>query len=113
MNPAPSGSYGRTHQQPVNLEEMGQMPKVSRESAENVADMGAAEDRGSELDGYAVTIGGVGQSGHELRDLDTTACLRPSNHNPESTVCQMRTAVTLPRACMDAGARLHGGPDAG
>ena len=40
----------------VNLEEMGQMPKVSRESAVNVADMGAAEDRGDELDGYAVTF---------------------------------------------------------
>jgi mannose-6-phosphate isomerase-like protein (cupin superfamily) len=56
MNPAPSGSYGRTHQQPVNLEEMGQMPKVSRESASKVVDMGAAEDRGDELDGYAVTF---------------------------------------------------------
>ena len=32
------------------------MPKVSRESAANVADMGLAEDRGEELDGYAVTF---------------------------------------------------------
>jgi hypothetical protein len=32
------------------------MPKVSRESAANVADMGLAEDRGDELDGYAVTF---------------------------------------------------------
>jgi hypothetical protein len=35
---------------------MGPMPKVSRESAGKVADMGAAEDRGDELDGYAVTF---------------------------------------------------------
>jgi mannose-6-phosphate isomerase-like protein (cupin superfamily) len=35
---------------------MGQMPKVSRQSAVNVADMGAAENRGDELDGYAVTF---------------------------------------------------------
>jgi mannose-6-phosphate isomerase-like protein (cupin superfamily) len=56
MNPAPSGSYRRTHQQRVDMEEMGQMPKVSRESAANVADMGAAEDRGAELDGYAVNF---------------------------------------------------------
>src|SRR5258708_39653173 len=35
---------------------MGQMPKVSRESATKVADMGAAEDRGDELDGYAVSF---------------------------------------------------------
>jgi hypothetical protein len=41
MNRAPSGSYRRTHQQQVNVEEMSQMPKVSRESATNVADMGA------------------------------------------------------------------------
>ncbi len=34
---------------------MGQVPKVSRDSAENVADMGPAEDRSEELDGYAVT----------------------------------------------------------
>jgi hypothetical protein len=38
------------------MKEMGQMPKVSRESAANVADMGLAEDRGEELDGYAVTF---------------------------------------------------------
>ena len=56
MNPAPSGSYRRTHHKRVNLEEMGQMPKVSRESASNVVDMGPAEDRGDELDGYAVTF---------------------------------------------------------
>ena len=56
MNRALSGSYRRTHQQQVNVEEMSQMPKVSRESATNVADMGAAEDRGEELDGYAVTF---------------------------------------------------------
>jgi dienelactone hydrolase len=56
MNRAPSGSYRRTHQQRVNAEEMSQMPKVSRESATNIADMGAAEDRGEELDGYAVTF---------------------------------------------------------
>ena len=56
MNPAPSGSYRRTHQQRVTVKEMGQMPKVSRESAANVADMGLAEDRGDQLDGYAVTF---------------------------------------------------------
>jgi mannose-6-phosphate isomerase-like protein (cupin superfamily) len=56
MNRAPSGSYRRTYQQQVNVEETSQMPKVSRESATNVADMGAAEDRGEELDGYAVTF---------------------------------------------------------
>jgi hypothetical protein len=56
MNRVPSGSYRRTHQQPVNVEEMGQMPKVSRESAKNVADFGAAEDRGEELDGYTTTF---------------------------------------------------------
>jgi len=56
MNPGPSGSYRRTHQQQVNLEEMGQMPKVSRESATNVADFGQAEDRGEELDRYAVNF---------------------------------------------------------
>jgi len=56
MNRAPSGSYRRTHQQQVNVEGMSQMPKVSRGSATNVADMGAAEDRGEELDGYAVTF---------------------------------------------------------
>ncbi len=44
MNPAPCRSYRRTHQQPRNLEEMGQVPKVSRDSAANVADMGPAED---------------------------------------------------------------------
>jgi hypothetical protein len=38
------------------MKEMGQMPRVSRESAANVADMGLAEDRGEELDGYAVTF---------------------------------------------------------
>jgi len=32
------------------------MPKVSRDSAENVADMGPAEDRSDELDGYAVSF---------------------------------------------------------
>ncbi len=32
------------------------MPKVSRESAANVADMGQAEDRSEELDGYAVSF---------------------------------------------------------
>ena len=56
MNRAPSGSYRRTYQQQVNVEEMGLMPKVSRESATNVADMGMAEDRGGELAGYAVTF---------------------------------------------------------
>jgi hypothetical protein len=56
MNRAPSGSYRRRHQQQVNVEEMGLMPKVSRESATSVADMGAAEDRGGELAGYAVTF---------------------------------------------------------
>jgi hypothetical protein len=56
MNRAPSGSYRRTYQQQANVEETSQMPKVSRESATNVADMGAAEDRGEELDGYAVTF---------------------------------------------------------
>jgi hypothetical protein len=56
MNRAPSGSYRRTYQQQANVEESSQMPKVSRESATNVADMGAAEDRGEELDGYAVTF---------------------------------------------------------
>ena len=56
MNRVPFGSYRRTHQQQVNVEEMSQMPKVSRESATNVADMGAAEDRGEELGGYAVTF---------------------------------------------------------
>jgi hypothetical protein len=61
MNPAPSGSYRRTHQQRVDMEEMGQMPKVSRESAANVADMGAAEDRGAELDGYAVNFVSIRQ----------------------------------------------------
>jgi hypothetical protein len=35
---------------------MSKMPMVSRESAEKVADMGAAEDRGGELDGYAVSF---------------------------------------------------------
>jgi hypothetical protein len=35
---------------------MDEMPKVSRESAANIADMGLAEDRGEELDGYAVTF---------------------------------------------------------
>jgi hypothetical protein len=35
---------------------MGQMPKVSRASAANVADMGPAEDRSDELDGYAVSF---------------------------------------------------------
>jgi hypothetical protein len=61
MNAGPCGSYRRTGQQRVNLEEMGQMPKVSRESAANVADMGAAEDRGEELDGYAVTFVSIRQ----------------------------------------------------
>ena len=56
MNREPSGSYRRAHQQQVNVEEMSQMPKVSRESATNVADMAAAEDRGEEFDGYAVTF---------------------------------------------------------
>ena len=56
MNRAPSGSYRRTNQQQANMEEMGLMPKVSRKSATNVADMGAAEDRGGELAGYAVTF---------------------------------------------------------
>jgi hypothetical protein len=35
---------------------MGQMPKVSRESAANVVDMGGAEDRSEELDGYTVSF---------------------------------------------------------
>jgi hypothetical protein len=38
------------------MKELGQMPKVSRESAANVAGTGLAEDRGEELDGYAVTF---------------------------------------------------------
>jgi mannose-6-phosphate isomerase-like protein (cupin superfamily) len=61
MNAGPCGSYRRTDQQRVNLEEMGRMPKVSRESAANVADMGAAEDRGEELDGYTVTFVSIRQ----------------------------------------------------
>ena len=32
------------------------MPKISRASAENVADMGPAEDRSGELDGYSVSF---------------------------------------------------------
>jgi hypothetical protein len=80
MNPAPSGSYRRTYQQRVNPEEMGQMPKVSRGSAGTVADMGAAEDRGDELDGYAVTFVTIRQDADlapMLRGLPDDKCQCP------------------------------------
>jgi hypothetical protein len=59
---------------------MGQMPKVSRESAENVADMGAAEDRGDELDGYAVNFVTIRQDADlapMLRGLPDDKCQCP------------------------------------
>jgi hypothetical protein len=80
MNPGPSGSYRRTHQQRVDMEEMGQMPKVSRESAANVADMGAAEDRGAELDGYAVNFVTIRQDADlapMLKGLPSDRCQCP------------------------------------
>ena len=64
----------------VNLEEMDQMPKVSRQSAVNVADMGAAEDRGDELDGYAVTFVTIRQDADlapMLRGLPDDRCQCP------------------------------------
>ena len=56
------------------------MPKVSRESAANVADMGLAEDRGEELDGYAVTFVTIRQDADlapMLRGLRDDRCQCP------------------------------------
>ena len=36
------------------------MPKVSKDSATQVTDHGAAEDRTEELDGYSVSFDGIG-----------------------------------------------------
>ena len=66
------------------MKEMGQMPKVSRESAANVADMGLAEDRGEELDGYAVTFVTIRQ------DADLAPMLKAC----QTTDASARTGVT-------------------
>jgi hypothetical protein len=44
------------------------MPKISKESAINVADFGVAEDRSSDLDGYTINFVSIRQS-HDLAPM--------------------------------------------
>jgi hypothetical protein len=44
------------------------MPKVSKDSTENVADFGVAEDRSSDLDGYTINFVSIRES-HDLAPL--------------------------------------------
>jgi hypothetical protein len=47
------------------VEEMSQMPKVSKESVTEVRDYGVAEDRTGNLDGYTVNFVSIRYADHE------------------------------------------------